>query len=911
MAVRHKQHKKLLISGTYAAGILLTLTAQGAEPADTAKSAAPGAAPATELEEVTVTAEKKVENIQQVPVSVAAFNSRQVEETESTNLEGLQGSVPDVQIGNFSNTPNSAVFNIRGLGVIEPDPYAGNTVTVVMDGVPQYFNMVSLGDLFGIERIDILRGPQGTLFGANTTGGVVDIATKQPTGVYGGELRGTFGNYDRVDIDGSVDFPIVAGLLAGKLDFTHAGSDGYVKNVVNGQSMGDENKNSIRGYLKYTPGDGFDATLILEYDQGRNGAPIVVNGAVPGEALYVPAGTVVNGSGPQYPSPCLPAGQPCHAPNDYLAANSSVPDTSDLNAYVATLTMNWDSPIGKLVSITGYKNFDLTEYTDQDSTVEFFDATYRPTRAWQFSQEVRDTIHPFDNFELLIGGFAIVDHYDLDQDYEIQFAAPGLTQRTLEDQNNWSGSMFVQSYWDITPSLRLQAGMRATYEWTDMRSQVNYFFNPSGIATFSGGIQTSAFEVEDSHSWDNLGGKIGLNWQVTDDFMAYGYYAHGFKSGGFVGRVALATDIGPYAPEYTDTIEAGIKSDWLQKHLRVNLAVFNTWYTDEQIAEIYFIKNPFGQTVNGNSILNAAASDIPGAELEVQAIPVNGLTLNGSLAYLHARYTNFNFNNATTPGATLDLSGYPLQNAPDWTASVGFSYVVPVGPGATVLGLQYNYTGKKYLEAITDTPRSEIQPTNYINSTLEWTPDDGNWSVELWCRNCANNHYIASVYDAPGVFGLVAYAPPLMYGVTAKYTFGGGAASPEPAAPAPIAAVAPPPPPEAAAPEAARSFQVFFDFDKSDITAAAAKVIQAAADAVGQGHVVQLTVTGHTDTVGSAVYNQGLSERRAASVKGQLVADGVAAGEISTIGVGKTGLLVPTADGVREPQNRRAEIVLQ
>ena len=138
------------------------------------------------------------------------------------------------------------------------------------------------------------------------------------------------------------------------------------------------------------------------------------------------------------------------------------------------------------------------------------------------------------------------------------------------------------------------------------------------------------------------------------------------------------------------------------------------------------------------------------------------------------------------------------------------------------------------------------------------------------------------------------------------------------AAPSPEAAAPPPPPPAApapasvvATPESARSFQVFFDFDKSDITSAAAKVIQAAADAVKAGNVVKITVTGHTDTVGTASYNQALSERRAAAVKGTLVSDGVSDGEITTIGVGKTGLLVPTADGVREPQNRRAEIVLQ
>ena len=334
-----------------------------------------------------------------------------------------------------------------------------------------------------------------------------------------------------------------------------------------------------------------------------------------------------------------------------------------------------------------------------------------------------------------------------------------------------------------------------------------------------------------------------------------------------------------------------------------------------QLAEIYFTKNQFGQTVNGNTILNAASADIPGGELEVEAKPTADLTLNASIGYLHARYTQFELNTPATtiaPSGKINLSGYQLQDAPDWTATTGFSYLLPFGPpGETLFTAQYRFTGAKYDYSLENTPRSRVQPTNYLDLTVDWTAPAGDWTVQLWARNITDNHYIASVYDAPGTLGLVNYAPPRMYGATAKFTFGGSPA-PAPASPLPpIPAPAPVPSPAPAVAEPARSFQVFFDFDKSDITAAASRVIQAAADAVRAGHVVQITVTGHTDTVGSTAYNQGLSERRASAVKQGLVADGVPNGEITTMGVGKSGLLVPTADGVREPQNRRAEIVLQ
>jgi outer membrane protein OmpA-like peptidoglycan-associated protein len=187
--------------------------------------------------------------------------------------------------------------------------------------------------------------------------------------------------------------------------------------------------------------------------------------------------------------------------------------------------------------------------------------------------------------------------------------------------------------------------------------------------------------------------------------------------------------------------------------------------------------------------------------------------------------------------------------------------------------------------------------------------DTGAFEVSLFAKNLLDNQQIIKHPNVDGVQEAYTLTP-LTVGLNVTAHFAAATQSPEPAA-APVPPPAPTVPPPAPVAEAKRSFQVFFDFDKSTITEAAAKVIHAAADAVKAGNVVQIAVTGHTDTVGTASYNQGLSERRAGAVKQQLVTDGVATGDITTTGVGKTGLLVPTADGVREPQNRRAEIVLQ
>lgn len=725
------------------------------------------------IEQITVTAQKREESIQSVPIAVTAITGGMIERSHSVTLEGLQGSVPNVQIGHFSNTPHTAVFNIRGMGVIEPDPYAGTTVSVVVDGVPQYFSMVSLLDLFDIERIEILRGPQGTLFGANTTGGVVNVVTKQPTGEFGGEAMVTLGNYNRLDANVALNFPIVEDVLAGKLSVLHHGRDGWHTNVVDGTDLGSRNTTAVRGYLRYMGGDSFDATLIAEYVRGRDGSPIVVDGAVPGEVHYFEPGTgPATGGGVMYPSPCVPAGQPCNAPDDYLAAHHGVPDMMDMNTYALTLNMTWDTSLGEITSITGYKEFDLNEFTDQDGTPFFNDDTERMTTGWQFSQELRNRFQINDNVEVLVGGFLMVDHYNHAQDFRIQFAAPGLRQLTVQDQDNWSASAFVQTFINLTEDLRFQAGIRYTHEDTEMTVNVDNFIHPSGVAQWTGDDFIGGFMSTGSETWDNVGGKLGLDWQVSDNILAYGYYARGFKSGGFVGRIVVPQDIGPYDPEYVNSVEVGVKSDWLGQRLRVNLALFQNWYKDMQLAQIYFTEDPFGNLVNGNSILNAASAEIRGFELEVTGVPVAGLTLTGALAYLDATYNNFDYlDPASTPDNPIirDLSGFRLQNAPKWTANAGFTYSFPTGPGETTIGAQYKYVSAKYNTSLVNSPRSRIQPTHIVDAHLDWMPDSERWSIGIWGRNLFDNRYIASVFDAPGVFGLVSYAAPREYGASFKY----------------------------------------------------------------------------------------------------------------------------------------------
>lgn len=736
------------------------------------------------IEEIMVTAQKREEGLQSVPISIAAVSGTKMEALHATNLEALQGYIPNVQIQTFANVSHGAVFNIRGMGVIEPDPYAGTTVQVVEDGVPQFFNMTALLDTFDIDRVEVLRGPQGTLFGANSTGGVVQVINRAPTGELGMRAQASIGNYDMLEVKGSLDFPVLKDVLAARVTATHMNRDGFVTNIVDNSKMGSRNRTAVRVQLEFTPNDNFEARLIGSVSRHRDSGEDSVNGAVPGEALFVPAGTEFPSAGfpdsvarsPMYVSPCLQVGQRCRAPKKYLSANNSLTaPTSDMDTYGATLQMTWRADFATITSITGYKDFELHDTNDQDWTPVFLDDTERLTTGWQLSQELRADFEVTDWLNVMAGGFYAQYAWDHFQDFRIQFALPGLRQLTQNDWETETASAFLQSYIDITDRFRLQGGVRITYEKTEAFTRIANFLDTRGSAVLRGkGLNEvpGAFEIflgditpSDQKSWTNLGGKVGFEFDAMEDVMLYGYYAHGFKSGGFVGRIISPVDLGPFDEESVDTVELGFKSEWFDNRLRVNVSAFHNWYSDIQLAIIFFTQDQFGNTVNGNSILNAASARTKGLEAEVIAVPVEGLTLSGSLGYLDANYTDFPFLDPTTLVQT-NLKGERLQNAPKWTISTSVNHVFYAGGFQFTTNLGYNYVGKKFNVNLQNTPRSLIQNTHLVDGSFDVGPEDGNWSVGIWVKNMFDNRYISSVFDAPGIFGLVDYQDPRTFGLT-------------------------------------------------------------------------------------------------------------------------------------------------
>ncbi len=522
--------------------------------------------------------------------------------------------------------------------------------------------------------------------------------------------------------------------------------------------------------------------------------------------------------------------------------------------------------------------------------------------------------------------------------------------------HNTSG--FVHGVYHITDAFSAEVGVRYSTEDKDFRFHVFDPF-PGGFNTNCrtdtpadaakcfklpyGGGGAQAFQGFGPHipgiisSSERFDPKVEFAYQWTPDLMTYASVSTGYKGGGVNPRPSAPDQLVTFQPEDLTAYELGSKTQWLDNRLRINADIFVENYKD--------LQTPFVPPGSAGSIyVNTGHVLLYGTELEVAATPFPGLQIDSSAGWLHNRTlaegpagdcaTGTLAPNPLMAGCQVNgpLPGQKLAAIPAWKASAGiqYSYDLPADTGVLTPRIDWHYQGTEYFGNQATTVQS-VGTGNVITAStvpiigrqpgystfdarLAYDSPDGAWTAAFEVHNLTNEFYYLNGFGLLSTYGNMDESPalPRTYFFNIKRMFGGSPPpSPEVPAVLPVETPAPAPAPAAKAPEAQRQFQVFFDFDKSDITDAAAKVIQAAADAVKAGNVVQLTVTGHTDTVGSAKYNQALSERRAAAVKSGLVADGVSGGEITTLGVGKTGLLVPTADGVREPQNRRAEIVLQ
>ncbi len=916
---------KTLLTCTCLAGVI------PAVPAVAQQTAKPAASAGTGLEEIVVTARRREEKLQTVPVAVTAFTPAEIQNKSIESSSDLQHYVPSLMSSQQSR--DEQVFYLRGQG---PNGGSGGS-----PGVIAYFSEVPFtgsgpGIYFDLGNLQVLRGPQGTLFGQNTTGGAVLFEPMHPTNNFEGYVQMTLGNYNREGVEAAINIPIIDDKLLVRIAGSKETRDGFTYDVGTHQDLDNRDYWAGRIGVTWRPTDDFENYLVYDslYDH-TNGTGLVLQNVNTG---FDPKLGELQGSFARtFGVPAVEAA--------LAAAQALGPRTVNTDIAGLDKTYSW--------GITDIARYDLTDNISLKNILGY--------------REIKNLLRSdFDGTPLLQGGYDTPAGFEINNAQytdEIQFQG-----KSLDDKLSWIGgafyeflhpagfteariptttslapginapvavfgnaygqnalgpegettrteALFLQGTYDfsgISPSLEgLKFTAGARYTW-DYRSNSNFSTIVIDLTRFGAGHLTLPCGPASglaclyaNHTFQAPTWTADLDYQITPETLIYAKGSRGFKAGGFNGAGGLLFP-NKYESEYVTDVEVGLKSDWDIEgvKLRTNLDGFHDDYRNAQrsVGVQFDLVPGKASTATSTTVIADGNAVVQGIEFEGTVIPFSGLEMTASWSYVDAYYTKFFI---ATVGDRTNLP-YPFvpKNKFGFTADYTLPFV-PDDLGQVHAIAEYVHTGR--IQYSTDEVEPDGNEPGYglLNIRLNWSNVAGQpIDASFFMTNVTDTLYAIGKFGIYSTEGFVSqlYGEPQMWGFQVKYRFGG-----ETEAPA-LAAPYTPPPAQAAAP-APKSYLVFFDFNKSDLTSQATQIVDQAASNAGPAHVTRLTVTGHTDTVGSDAYNMRLSRRRAESVAARLEKDGIASSEIEIVAKGKRDLLVPTADGVKEPQNRRVQIV--
>jgi iron complex outermembrane receptor protein len=707
-----------------------------------------------QLEEIIVTAQKRDENIQNVPIAITAINGTSLERAGIGSTQQLPLAVPALS---FAQDAGFAVTYLRGIGTNITGPGVENSVATFIDGVYVSSQSGTIFDLLGTQRIEVLEGPQGTLYGRNATGGAINIYTLTPEQQFDAGLTTSYGNYNTTRESGHISGGVTDTLAVG-LYFGVSNQDIYYKYVPAppvDQPLHDTAW-GVRGKAVWTPTDSFKLTASIERTHELNG-DLAAIGVQPNALSYaLGAPKIID-------------------PKDWVASNA-IAGYSLTATTTGILREEGDLGFANLVGITGYRKLESAGQEELDGTDlpgELQVTSVIPDR--QISQELQ-LISPTGSYIKWQAGLYFF--YDR-TGYEPLIVAskllivPGtsVAQTTVADETTTSYAGYAQA--DIpleflVQNLSLTLGGRVTKDTKTLLASSSDLATASGVCLACG-----AFPAE-SKSWTRFTPKATLTYK-WDSSMVYATYAQGFKSGLFNASAPGAPGTpgtAPVAPEVLTDYEVGAKSDLFNEHLRLNVASYFYQYKDVQVQSL---------TPNGGIsaiVQNAAAAQAFGVEFSSSFVVTDQLRLNSSAAWENSKYTNFPgapfFSLGTGPGganvelSTVSGSGHPLVNAPDFVITLGPDYKIPLSSGASVEANATLYHNSGYqLSATGQLPQSAY---SLVNAFVAYTFPDKHWTATFWGNNLTDKQYYA--YGAVDVYGTYVHNNrPRMYGGTVSYAF--------------------------------------------------------------------------------------------------------------------------------------------
>src|SRR3569833_1914800 len=753
-----------------------------------------------ELQEITVTARYRSESLQTTPISISSFGSSDLEARGISNVTDLTSAVPSTTLTTEGSTGgNTLVAYIRGLGQSNFSPAFQPGVPIYVDDIYQpiaFGSFLTLGD---VENVEVLRGPQGTLFGKNSEGGAVTIHSVDPSGGGNGYVQAGAGSFGERKLRGAFDFSLIPDKLFVRVAAGSERTDGYVTRFDynclhpgNGNRLppsihsdceigkeGGINDTYGRVAIKWLPTDSVIARLsvstIQNHDQAVPEVPLIINPAYPGSALPAYNARVA------VPLTGVPINSNLVNPNPYsnyatfsnpLNDNTKTPDAPQ-NAWDVTGRLDWTINEGlSFTSISGYRNFKGTipEYKNGPLPINMIRnvITYE-----NFSEEDRLSGALFDKkLEWTVGAFFFrgrgLDTGDINLSVSQIGPFFGINEVTSDPTKQQNESGYIHSVYHVTDALSLEAGLRYShdsFEWT--YTGYNLPQVPANPIKAPGSYVFGVPAIVSTSKDSRVDPKVAIQYQWTPSLMTYAQFSTGYKGGGTNPNPVNASQATPFTVEQLKTYEIGTKTDFYNRHLTMNIDGYINNVTGLQRG------GGAGATVGGTTTLNAGQALIKGGEAELQARPFAGLLLNASIGYVDFAYHSLGaaaFSSHNPGGLRLsDVAPY----SPKTKANLGAQYSLDLGSfGIVTPRVDYTYTSRVYFD-----PRNLLASSqggySLINAHLLWAAADGRFSAAFDANNVGNKLYYVSMFNQLSSFGILTGQPaePRNFLVSLKYAF--------------------------------------------------------------------------------------------------------------------------------------------
>lgn len=763
-----------------------------------AQTQAADAKDGTSVPEIIVTAQFREQSLQQTPLAITAVNSAMLEARSQTNIAEVASQAPSVTLKPQGSSFGPALgASIRGVGQFDFNPGFEPGVGVYIDDVYYATLTGSIFDLLDLDRVEVLRGPQGTLAGRNSIGGAIKLYSKKPKGDGSGFLAATYGIRNRIDLRGAVDLGLGKN-LALRLSGVSKTQEGYVDRIDYGCANpgggipalrtaaegcvvakdGDVNYQAIRGQLRWEPAPDLEINLAGDYthDHRRSPAgvltyadytgPGIINpygGNIPYDSRFI-CGRYCNYAAFQSPAQAGPLGP--LSPNGYQQSVSD--DRVDLKAYGFSGTV--DLKLGdnaSLTSITAYRNYTAFFGNDDDYSPLAHSLGRSDIDFWSFSQELRLSGTAFnDLIDYTVGGFYQKQKSIYLTFQDLRYAAPGFPPFIGTDTLPASTkAVFAHLAVHPTEKLTLTGGLRYTEE---KKSNTYLRNNPDGTPHI---LLGSLNNVTGAYSGNRVDYRLNAQYQFTDTIMGYAQFATGFKGGGVSPRPFAAAQVITFAPETLKNWEVGLKTDLFDRKLRLNLTGFYMRYDDIQINLLSCADISPALPAPCPITRNLGSADIKGFEVEAFLRPTDGLQIDGALSYL-----DFQFRKEAQ--ASLAAQGVPLSDTtpynPKWKWSVGAQYEIPLGDAGSITPrIDASYQSKIFTRS-PNAPTSLINGYTVANARITYKNTEGDWEISGEVTNLFDKYYYLTSFDLTGArAGIVSAQPgrPREWALTVKKTF--------------------------------------------------------------------------------------------------------------------------------------------